>query len=726
MAGGPRIFRCQHQAIAAQLPQNDPSKWYMINNTPVYPKELSWLSFNERVLQEVEDERVPIIERVRFLGIFSSNLDEFYRVRVADVRRVATFAKSTKKKEDFSELLATINERVLRLQRRSYAAYTKVLSDLGKHDIHLVSEAQLTEKQRSFVEGYFHREVLPELEPFFIDDRDTMPLLNEASIYFAIYLQLEDGSERFAALEIPTDTLPRFVVIPPREDQHEKVYIVLDNIIRACLVDVFRYVLPIAKAEAYMFKISRDAELELSEEITQNIVDRVAKSLKKRKQADPVRMAYDAAMPEVVFNLVKKKLRMGRFDSYTPGGRYHNSKDFMRFPADSARHRYRPLKPLETLPEKESVFGALNVRDQLLYYPYHDFRAITNLLISAAIDPQVREIRINLYRVASNSRVVAALVNAVRNNKRVVAVVELQARFDELANIHWSNELRDAGVEVIYGAPGLKVHCKLISILREENGQQRFYSHLGTGNFNESTARVYCDFSLLTSDQRLGKDVYNVFEFLQYTHQRPEYQHIAVSPYTNRPALLHAIDREIEAAERGERAELFFKCNNLVDSEIIARLYRASGAGVRVRLIVRSMCALVCETPGLSDNIEAISLVDKYLEHARVYLFHNGGEEEVWLSSADLMTRNLDHRVEVTFPVWDKHHRETVRQVMELQWRDNRKARVLDRDQSNTRIAGHSARGCRAQDSVYRLLKKRQEELPQLLAAEPDQVTATE
>ncbi|WP_346837568.1 polyphosphate kinase 1 [Microbulbifer sp. SAOS-129_SWC] len=678
----------------------------MSDNTPLYPKELSWLSFNERVLQEVEDESVPIIERVRFLGIFSNNLDEFFRVRVADVRRLATFAKG-EQKAHFSELLTSINEKVLCLNRRSYAAYSKVLGDLDRHGIHIVNEQQLSERQRTFVESYFHNEVLPELEPFFIDDRKNMPLLNEASIYFAIYLQLEDGSERFAALEIPTDTLPRFVVIPPREDCHEKVYIVLDNIIRACLVDVFRYVLPIARAEAYMFKISRDAELELGEQITQNILDRVTKSLKKRRHADPVRLAYDASMPETLLNLVKKKLKMGRYDSYTPGGRYHNSKDFMKFPADHARDRYKPMVPLQALPERESIFNILCAGDQLLYFPYHDFRAITNLLISAAIDPEVREIRINLYRVSQNSRVVAALINAVRNNKTVIAVVELQARFDELANIHWSNELRDAGVKVIYGVPGLKVHCKLISIVRREGNEDRFYSHLGTGNFNESTARVYCDFSLLTSDQVLGRDVYNVFEFIQFTHQRPVYQRIAVSPYSNRPALLHAIDREINAANSGAPAELFFKCNNLVDSEVIERLYRAGAAGVKVRIIVRSMCTLVCDTPGLSDNIRVISLVDKYLEHARVYLFHNGGDEQVWLSSADLMTRNLDHRVEVTFPVADRGHRETVRKIMELQWSDSYKARILDAQQSNTRIAQNTERDCRAQDAILRYLKRR-------------------
>ncbi|WGL18308.1 polyphosphate kinase 1 [Microbulbifer bruguierae] len=679
----------------------------MAKDIPLYPKELSWLSFNARVLQEVEDESVPIIERVRFLGIFSNNLDEFYRVRVADVRRLATFAKGSSQKEQFSELLGNINEKVLRLQARFGNAYTKVLKSLGEHNIHLINERQLTDNQRAYIEEFFHREVLPELEPFFIDDRETMPLLNEASIYFGIYLELQDGSLRFAALEIPTDILPRFIAVPHREKRHEKVYIVLDNVIRACLVDVFRYVLPIEKAAAYTFKISRDAELELGEYVTQNIVDRVAKSLKKRKQAEPVRLVYDSTMPEALLEAVKKKLKMGRYDSYTPGGRYHNSKDFMSFPADSRQHTYRSIKPLPTLPDSANIFDWLRERDRLCYYPYHDFRVITKLLASAAIDPKVKEIRINLYRVAKNSRVVAALINAVRNQKQVTAVVELQARFDELANIHWSNELSDAGVEVIYGVPGLKVHCKLISIVREEGGRDRYYSHFGTGNFNESTARLYCDFSLLSSDNKLGADAYRVFDFIKQTHLRPEYEHIWVSPHTNRPNLLAAIDREISAAVAGKPAEIFIKCNNLVDSEVIERLYQAGDAGVRVRIIVRSMCALLCRAEGVSDNIQVISLVDKFLEHARVYAFHNDGDPLVYLSSADLMTRNLDHRVEVSFPLQLPEHRQTVLDILELQWQDNQKAREMDAEQSNSRIANRdSKRNVRSQDAIYRYLKK--------------------
>lgn len=681
----------------------------MAKDIPLYPKELSWLSFNARVLQEVEDENVPIIERVRFLGIFSNNLDEFYRVRVADVRRLATFAKGSSQKEQFGELLGNINEKVLRLQARFGNAYSKVLKDLERHSIYLINERQLTDNQHSYVEEFFHREVLPELEPFFIDDRETMPLLNEASIYFGIYLELEDGSLRFAALEIPTDILPRFIAIPHRDKKHEKVYIVLDNVIRACLVDVFRHVMPIAKASAFTFKISRDAELELGEHVTQNIVDRVAKSLKKRKQAEPVRLVYDSTMPEALLQLIKKKLKMGSYDSFTPGGRYHNSKDFMSFPADSRQHTYRRIKPLPTLPDSANIFAWLRERDRLCYYPYHDFRVITKLLASAAIDPKVREIRINLYRVAKNSRVVAALVNAVRNQKQVTAVVELQARFDEQANLHWSSELSDAGVDVIYGVPGLKVHCKLVSIVREEDGRDRYYSHFGTGNFNESTARFYCDFSLLTGDSKLGEDAYRVFDFIKQSHRHPDYHYIWVSPHTNRSHLLAAIDREISAAVAGKPAAIFIKCNNLVDSEVIERLYRAGEAGVRVRIIVRSMCALMCQTRGVSDNIEVISLVDKFLEHARVYAFHNAGEQRVYLSSADLMTRNLDHRVEVTFPLLSEEHRKTVLDILELQWQDNQKARLMDADQSNSLIANRNGkRNVRSQDAIYRYLKKRE------------------
>ncbi|MCO1334722.1 polyphosphate kinase 1 [Microbulbifer sp. OS29] len=677
----------------------------MANDIPLYPKELSWLSFNERVLQEVEDESVPIVERVHFLGIFSNNMDEFFRTQVAGVRRLTSFSIGTEQKAYFTRLLEKINKRILRLEERYSDAYAKVMEELGQYNIHIVREGGLNCQQLAFVKNYFQREVLPELEPFFIDGRSPMPLLNERDIYFAITLKLKGEPKRYAAMEIPTSILPRFIEIPARKGKKEKVYIVLDNIIRICLLDIFRSVLPIISAKAYMFKISRDADIELSEQITQNILDRIERSLKQRMRADPVRLAYDMEMPKILLDLVKKKLKMGNRDSYTPGGRYHNSKDLMHFASDSKSFLYRRLVPLPTLPVNQSVFEQLQASDLLFYYPYHDFLAITNFLASASIDPQVREIRITLYRMAKNSRVIAALINAARNNIKVIAVVELRASFDEEANICWSRKLIEAGVLVIYGVPELEVHAKLISVVRREQGKNRFYTQLGTGNFNESTARVYCDFSVLTNHQAVGRDIYNLFEYMRFPNIQQNYKHIIVSPFSLRQSFDQAIEREIEAARKGREASLFFKCNSLVDSQLIALFYRASAAGVKIRLLVRGQCALMCETLGLSDNIKVVSLIDKYLEHARVYIFHNGGDEVMWISSANLKKRSLDQRIEVTYPVMNTEHYNTIRKIMELQWSDNQKARLIDAGQTNTQLANEGHKGCRAQDAIYRYLR---------------------
>ncbi|WP_444937158.1 polyphosphate kinase 1 [Microbulbifer sp. JMSA004] len=678
----------------------------MLNDIPLFPSELSWLSFNERVLQEAEDEKVPAIERVHFLGIFSQNMDEFFRIKVAGVRRLASIDSGVGQREHFSQLLKTINDRILTLEKRYAEAYVKVLSGLKKHSIYLVREDSLNSHQLGFVKNYFHSLVLPELEPFFIDGRSAMPLLSDNNIYFAITLNLKGEPSRYAVMEIPTAILPRFLEIPSRQGRKEKVYIVLDNIIRVCLEEVFRNVLPILSAKAYMFKISRDADIELGEYVNRDILERVERSLKQRKRAEPVRLAYDMEMPNTLLELIKKKLKMGSRDSYTPGGRYHNSKDLMGFAPDSKSCRYRRPAPLLALSTSKNIFDQLQDDDGLFCYPYHDFWAITNFLASASIDPQVKEIRITLYRMAKKSRVIAALINAARNNKKVIAVVELRASFDEKANIYWSRKLIEAGVLVVYGVPEMEVHAKLISVVRREQGKNRFYTQLGTGNFNESTARVYCDFSVLTNDQGVGRDIYNLFEFMRFPNTKQVFKHIIVSPFSLRSSFEQAINREIEAALAGRKAGIFFKCNSLIDSKLIAHLYRASAVGVDIRLLVRGECSLVCDTPGLSDNIKVISLVDKFLEHARIYVFHNGGDELMWMSSANLKNRCLDQRIEVTYPVTNSRHLRTIKKIMELQWHDNQKARLIDAGQTNTRLANEGSRGCRAQDAIYRYLKK--------------------
>ncbi len=672
-----------------------------------YPRELSWLSFNARVLQEAADESVPLIERLRYLGIFSNNADEFFRVRVAEVRRLITVASGADK-QHFKNLLAAILSRVVSLQKEFDKIYAHIMEELARKRIYLINERQLDERQSAFVQSYFSTRVLPELDPILIRDGRPMPSLNDESLYLAV--DIRSGEEyRYAVVEVPTDRLDRFVQIPQRKGvRGGKVFIVLDNIIRACLPQMFRGVFPVDEAYAYCFKLSRDAELEIDTGITQSLMEKVEKSLKQRQKADAVRLVYDATMPPRLLEYLSARFRFGKYDSLMPGGRYHNSKDFMGFPNVGPKSlEFRPLPPIRVprLEDPGSLFDNIREKDVFLYYPYHPFAYVIDLLKTAALDPLVTDIKICLYRVAKNSRVIDALVNAVDNGKRVLAVVELAARFDEAANLNWAQRLTDSGINVIFGIPGLKVHSKLILIERKEGNTVRYYSHIGTGNFNEKTARIYTDFTLLTHDQHIGRDVFNVFDFLQYTYRRPEYKQLMVSPHSSRSGLTGLIDQEIANAKAGYRAEMTLKCNNLVDNQLVKKLYEASDAGVKVHLIVRGMCSLLPGVKGLSENIEAISIVDRYLEHPRVYVFYNRGNPRYIISSADLMTRNLDYRVEVMTPIFDKDAQEIIQNVIDQQWHDNVKARVIDRDQSNSIVPSRKkVARIRSQESIHRYL----------------------
>lgn len=677
------------------------------------PKELSWLSFNERVLQEAADPSVPTVQRLRYLGIFSNNMDEFYRVRVADVRRLATFS-SAAEQEHYKKLLLEIQQKVMEQQRRFDHTYLQVLAELRKQRIYLINEKQLDQHQAEFISQYFHQVIQPELEPVLLDDAYPLPELTDASIYLVIKLQIALQT-RYAMLEVPSERLSRFVKIPSREGQRGTVFIVLENIVRHCLPQVFHGIFAIDKAEAYTIKLTRDAELEMDEGISQSLIDKVSSSLKRRRKADPVRFVYDHEMPEDLLSYLTKRLNLGKYDSTIPGGRYHNSKDFMKFPTvGSNTLEFKPMAevPLPEMQRHDNIFRCLHEQDLLLYYPYHSFSHVTELLKTASLDPAVKFIKISLYRVAKQSHVVDALFNAVSNHKKVTAVVELQARFDEEANIGWARRLADGGVNVIFGIPGLKVHSKLILIGRQENNALRYYSHIGTGNFNEKTASQYTDFSLLTYDQEIGSDVANVFDFIEFTYHRHRFRHLFVSPHSNRNNLMALINDEIAAARDQAPAEITIKCNNLVDERIIAKLYEASQSGVRVKLIVRGMCALMPGVAGLSENIEAISIVDRFLEHPRVFIFHNRGNPLYFISSADLMTRNLDYRVEVTCPIYDPKLQQRIQAIIDLQWHDNVKARIIDAAQSNTMRPRRGAR-LRSQEAIHLYL--RSGELPAAL-----------
>lgn len=669
-------------------------------------RELSWLSFNARVLQEAADETVPEIQRLRYLGIFSSNLDEFFRVRVAEVRRLISVSGGGTRQRA-KELLAAIQGEVVALQHDFERVYDAVMKALQARHIYMINERQLEANQAAFVQEYFTSTVLPELEPILFNVGSPIPVLNDESLYLAVAIRARK-EQRVAVVEVPTDRLSRFVEIPRRRGKGGRVFIALDNVIRSCLPQMFRGVLPIDTASAYCFKFSRDAELELEVGIMESLIEKMASSLKQRQKADAVRFVYDAEMPKDLLEFLASKFSLGKYDSLIPGGRYHNSKDFISFP--SVGPRYLELKPLPKVPlaaleNAENTLAAIREKDVLLYYPYHAFDYVIDLLKTSAMDPAVESIKICLYRVATESRVVDALINAVHNGKRVLAVVELAARFDEQANINWAQRLTESGIQVMFGIPGLKVHSKLLLIERREDGQKRYYTHIGTGNFNEKTARLYTDFTLLSYDQKIGRDVRNVFDFLQYTYRRHEYSQLLVSPHTARQGLLVMVEREIANARKGLRAAMTLKCNNLVDRELVMKLYEASDAGVEIRLIVRGMCSLQPGVKGISQNIKAISVVDRYLEHPRVYVFYNAGAPEYFIGSADLMTRNLDYRVEVLCPVRDRDAQQTIQDILDIQWSDNVKARVLDRAQSNTMVARKDkAASIRSQEAVHSYL----------------------
>tara|TARA_B110000503_G_scaffold19879_1_gene29693 strand:+ start:19985 stop:22129 length:2145 start_codon:yes stop_codon:yes gene_type:complete len=670
------------------------------------PREISWLSFNARVLQEAADETVPVIERLRYLGIFSNNSDEFFRVRVAEVRRLISVSSGDNKQQS-KDLLLAIQNRVVELQKEFDRIYGQTIRALAAKKIYLINELQLDERQTTFVRSYFVSTVLPELEPILLRDGQAIPALNDESIYLAVDIQSGE-SHHSAVVGVPTDRLPRFVEIPRRKSKGGTVFIVLDNIIRLCLSQMFRGVIPIDSAQAYCFKFSRDAELAIDTGITQSLIDKMALSLKQQRKADTVRMVYDGQMPQRLLEYLCNRFGFGKYDSLIAGGRYHNSKDFIDFPNPGPRYlEFKPLPfvRIDRLDEQPCIFDSIREKDIFLYYPYHPFDYAIDLLKTAALDPQVTKIKICLYRVARDSRVIDALVNAVQNGKQVLAVVELAARFDEQANINWAQRLTENGIDVIFGIPGLKVHSKLLLIERRDSNASRYYSHIGTGNFNEKTARLYTDFTLITYDQNVGKDVHSVFEFLQYNYQRPNFRLLLVSPHSARSGLLQLVEREIANARAGYRAALTLKCNNLVDKELVLKLYEASQAGVEIRLIVRGMCSLLPGVKGISENIQAISLVDRYLEHTRAYVFYNRGDPRYLIGSADLMTRNLDYRVEVLCPIFDEDAQCIIQNTLDQQWHDNVRARVLDQSQVNRMVrTKKNTTRIRSQETIHRYL----------------------
>jgi polyphosphate kinase len=681
-------------------------------------REISWLQFNARVLQEAADPRVPLIERIRFLGIFSNNLDEFFRVRVATVKRLIDLnqpAGDVEQGVNPKKLLVQIQKTVVEQQRRFEEIFSQLIQELRKKQIFLINEKMLTEEQGDFVPRYFRTKVSPALVPIFINKNRPFPELKGKSIYLGVKLWKKGAEEEisYALIEVPTKTVSRFLVLP--RDGRKKYVILLDDVIRYCLPEVFK-MFEFDMIEARTLKITRDAELDIDQDIAMGYLEKVANSVKARRKGNPVRFVYDKKMPKDLLDVIRERMNLDEGDNLIPGGRYHNFKDFMGFPnVGTSRLEYNPITPLahKALINARSIFEVVRKQELLLHYPYHSFSHVIDFIREAAIDPTVTTIKVTLYRLASNSMVVNSLIVAAKNGKNVIAVVELQARFDEEANIYWSKRMQEEGINVIYGVPGLKVHSKLILVTRlEEEGKVR-YANIGTGNYNEKTARIYSDTGFFTSDPAITGEVNNVFKFYQNNFSVFQYKHLIVSPHYTRKVYLQHIQREIENAQAGKEASIFLKMNSLVDKGMINKLYEASKAGVKIRMIVRGICSLVPGVKGLSENIKVISIVDKFLEHSRIYCFHNDGNRNIYISSADWMTRNLDYRVEVSCPIYDAKLQEELLNFMEIQWADNVKARKIEEGSVNEYRKSKGPKR-RAQFEFYDYLAKKHPPLTDL------------
>lgn len=675
----------------------------------VINREVSWLSFNDRVLQEASDPTVPLFERLKFIGIFSSNLEEFFRVRVATLQRMVDAGIDSNKMVyggSPKKVLKQIHELVVEQRGRFDRVFAEVRTALEKENVFIIDEHHLLPEHRDFVQRYFDESVRPTLVPVILDTLPEFPELKNGVIYLAVRLESkENGAKpRHALIEVSTATLPRFTVLPGTGDK--RYVIMLDDVIRYGLKDIFS-IFEVDGADAYTIKLTRDAEIEIDDDVTMSLMDKISKSLKKRKEGPPVRFVYDRELPKDLLDFIMKKANLRKLDNVIAGGRYHNARDFVSFPnVIGPQLEYEPQPALHhpALAKSRSMFSAVRKQDVLLHLPYQSFHHVTDLLREAAIDPKVKSISMTLYRVAHDSHVVNALINAVRNGKKVTVLFELRARFDEEANIRWTRALEDEGARLIGGVPGLKVHAKAALITRKEEGKLVDYAVIGTGNFNEDTARVYADHVLMTSDERVTRELRKLFDFLETNYRTHQYQGMLVSPFDMRRMLHKLVRREMKNARAGKPAYIDLKLNSLVDREMIDLLYDASQGGVKVRLIVRGTCSLVPGLAGASENIEAVSIVDRYLEHSRIFFFANGGNERCYLSSGDWMTRNLDFRVEIAMPIYDDAVRSELRYYFNLQLRDTSKARVINQAQDNQYRRG--ARNHRAQVDIYRWLSR--------------------
>ncbi|OSZ79320.1 polyphosphate kinase 1 [Chitinophagaceae bacterium IBVUCB1] len=678
-------------------------------------RDISWLSFNARVLQEAKDTSNHIYDRLRFLGIFSNNLDEFFRVRVATLNRMLRIGKAARihLETNPDKILSQIQQTVISQQAAFDAIYADVIKELEKKSIFIKNERQLSKAQKEFISTYFDEQVRTQIVPLMIESIPHIPLLRDKSIYLACVLGDVKNPmlQRYALIEIPSKVLPRFVILP--SEGKNKDIILLEDIIRFNLPNLFA---PFGfnRFLGYIIKVTRDAELEMDNDVNTNLIDELEKGLKNRKKGRATRFVFDRHIDANLLDYLIKRLNLSKKDNLIPGGRIHNFKDFMNFPAQvftDLKQRAKPfVHPLLKQPCR--IMEVIDKRDVMLHFPYHSFDSIIDLLREAAIDPFVQSIKITAYRLAKDSKVINALLNAVRNGKSVTVMIELRARFDEEANLQWKKRLEEEGVKVVLGLPNMKVHGKLCIIKKREFNKTKQYGFISTGNFNEGTAKYYGDHCVLTTNRGILADINRIFTFLESAQPKLESLKtcatLPVAPTNMRKFFGDMIAKEIKAAKKGKPASIIIKSNSLVDQVLISKLYDAAKAGVDVKLIIRGSCCAYTENKAFKQPVKALSIIDEYLEHARVFVFHNEGAPKVYISSADWMVRNLDHRIEAACPVYDADIQKELIDILNIQLAENVKGRILDNEQRNIYIQRKKGEpAVRSQVAIYGYLRNK-------------------
>ncbi|WP_337872581.1 polyphosphate kinase 1 [Ignavibacterium sp.] len=686
-----------------------------MDNQKYFNRELSWLSFNYRVLQEAKDKSLPLFERIKFLAIYSSNLDEFFRVRVASLRALLNLKSNSSKKLNFEpEVLLKTIKRIVHKQQEEFGRIlnSEIINELLKERIFFVDEKTINEYQKEYLNEYFDVYITPIIQPSLLDSDNINTFLKNKSIYLAVRLIRKKSVNpikkkstvkryKYALIEIPFDKIGRFITLPEKDGSNFVIFV--DDVIKLNIGKIFPgYIVE----SYYSIKLTRDAELYIDDEFSGNLLQKIKKGLSKRKSGAPSRFLYDKSMPTNFLRSLRKSFRLSK-DDLMPGGRYHNLNDFFEFPDFGKKHLMResftPL-PNKLLDISNSYFDSLSQQDILLSYPYQSYNYVINFLNEAANDKNVKSIRITLYRVAKDSAIVKALISAAKNGKKVEAFVEVKARFDEELNFSSAEQLEHAGVTVYYSFPNLKVHSKICLIEKVEDGKNKFYSYIATGNFNENTAKIYTDFAMITKNQSIGADLKKIFKVLSGKSEKECFTQLLVAPFNLRDKLNQLIDNEISNAKNGLEASITLKLNSLEDWKIIDKIYEASEAGVKVYLIIRGINCLLPFSPIHRKNIFAISIIDSFLEHGRVYIFHNKGDKKYFISSSDFMRRNLNRRIEVALPILDDRIKTIIQSIIDLQLKDNVKARILNINQNN-RFVKSGVNPIRSQYLIYEYLK---------------------